>query len=377
MARLDKYLKSLKDAGGSDLHLCAGIAPRMRQRGALDPLPGTRPLDDTTLRSVMREIATPAQWQSYEDTLELDFAYGLPGVGRFRANYFNQFNGAAAVFRLIPEDIKSLGELNMPKAVQKFAHMRSGLVLVTGPTGSGKSTTLAAIIDMINETYDKHIITIEDPVEFVHRNKMSLISHREVGTHTRSFGNALRGALRENPDVILVGEIRGKEAELAITAAEMGALVFGTLHTNSATKTIDRLIDIFPEEEQDQIRVSLSEALAGVVSQLLIPTADGAGRVAAVEILMKTSGLPNIIREGNTPQLVSLIQQGKSMGMQAMDDTLAELVLSKRISARDAYQRAMDKQRFEKLIRPPGEVVGETKGGKRTKPSPDEVAPGD
>ena len=359
MPRLDKYLKYLKENKGSDLHLRTGTEPRMRARGSLDPIPGARAFNDKELRALLSELTNAEQWAEYEQRLELDFAYGLPGIGRYRANFFNQESGAAAVFRLIPEDIKTLIDLNMPKAIEKFAHLRSGLVLVTGPTGSGKSTTLAAIIDKINDTYDKHILTIEDPIEFVHKNKVSVISQREVGTHTKTFGTALRAAMRENPDVILVGEIRGKEAELAITAAEMGMLVFGTLHTNSAAKTVDRLIDIFPEEEQEQVRVSLSEGLAGIVSQLLVPTADGQGRVAAVEILMKTTGLPNIIREGNTPLLVSLIQGGRAHGMQAMDDTLAELVRTKVIRVKDAYQRALDKARFEAMLRPPGEVVPE------------------
>jgi twitching motility protein PilT len=351
MARIDTLLKHLKKSGGSDLHLAAGIPPRMRGRGKLATIQGSRDLEDADLRSMLREIVTAEQWHEFETKYELDFAYGIKGIGRFRGNFFYQENGAGAVFRLVPEEVKTLESLKLPQSVESFAHLRSGLVLVTGPTGSGKSTTLAAIIDKINATYDKHILTIEDPVEFVHQNQRSMVSQREVGTHTKSFDSALRAALRENPDVILVGELRGREVELALAAAEMGALVFGTLHTNSAAKTIDRLIDIFPTDEQEQIRMSLSEALAGVVSQLLVPTADGQGRVAAIEVLMKTTGLPNIIREGNTPQLLSMMQGGRAQGMQTMDDALEVLMRKGVIRPKDALQRVLDKQRFEQMLK--------------------------
>jgi twitching motility protein PilT len=357
MARIDTFLRHVKDNRGSDLHLVAGIEPRIRARGQLAVVEGASELGDAELRALMREITSEAQWREYEQNLELDFAYGIAGVGRFRANYFNQAGGAGAVFRLIPEQIATLKELSMPPAIERFAHLRNGLVLVTGPTGSGKSTTLAAIIDAINDKYDKHIITIEDPIEFVHQSKLALFSQREVGTHTKSFAAALRAAMRENPDVILVGELRGPEVELAITAAEMGALVFGTLHTNSAAKTVDRLIDIFPTDRQEQIRISLAEALAGVVSQLLIPSADGRSRVAALEVLVKTSALPNIIREGNTPQLLTVIQGGKQHGMQSMDEALEALVRQGKIRPKDAYQRALDKVHFEKLLNAPADAL--------------------
>jgi twitching motility protein PilT len=357
MARLDHLLKLVKDRKGSDLHLIAGIAPRMRLHGSLGPVEGQAPLEQADLLAMMRELVSASQFETYQHELELDFAYGLHGIGRFRANYFHQASGAAAVFRLIPEQVASCRELNLPAAVERFADLRSGLVLVTGPTGSGKSTTLAAIIDLINEKYDKHIVTIEDPIEFVHRSKLSMFSQREVGTHTKTFASALRAAMRENADVILVGELRGLEVELAILAAEMGALVFGTLHTNNATKTIDRLIDIFPTEQQEQIRISLSEALAGVVSQILLPTADNRGRVAALEILVKTSGLPNIIREGNTPQLLTVLQGGKALGMQTMDEALETLMKQGKIRAQDAYEAAVDKTHFEKLLVSAGEMV--------------------
>jgi twitching motility protein PilT len=350
MPRIDAFLKHLRQSDGSDLHFVAGLAPRMRIHGALTPMPSVGPAGENELRALLREIVSDSQWREFDEKQELDFAHSIHGIGRFRANYFVQESGVAAVFRLIPEQIATLAELRMPKVVDKFVHLRSGLVLVTGPTGSGKSTTLAAIINAINETYPKHIITIEDPIEFVHPNKVAMLSQREVGTHCKDFHAALRAAIRQNPDVILVGELRGREVELAILAAEMGALVFGTLHTNSAVKTVDRLVDIFPTDEQEQIRVGLAEALAGVVSQVLVPNANGKGRVAAVEVLVKTSGLPNIIREGNTPQLVNLLQSGKALGMQTMDDALEALVADGSVLPKDAYQRALDKGRFEAML---------------------------
>ncbi len=351
MAHVDELLRYLKDRGGSDLHLATGLEPRIRCHGALEQVEGWPVLDDPTLHAILQEITAQRQWEQYRTGHDLDFAYGLEGVARFRANYFYQENGAGAVFRIIPERIVTLKELNLPKAIEGLAHLHQGLVLVTGPTGSGKSTTLAAIIDLINNTYNKHIVTIEDPIEFVHQNKKSIVSHREVGSHTEGFSPALRAAVREDPDVILVGEMRDLETiALAITAAEMGVLVFGTLHTNNAAKTIDRLIDAFPADQQAQIRLTLSESIAGIVSQLLLPTAEGRGRCAANEILLRTPGLPNVIREGNTPMLHSIIQGGRSIGMQGMDDCLLGLVESKRIRPHDAYMKATDKARFEELL---------------------------
>jgi twitching motility protein PilT len=334
MAALDALLTSLKETQGSDLHLAAGTAPRMRAKGSLDAIEGQPVLDDAGLRAWLRE-----------------FAYGLPGIARFRANYLVQENGAAAVFRIIPEKILTVDDLGLPAPITKLAGLQKGLVLVTGPTGSGKSTTLAAIIDHINTNAQKHIVTIEDPVEFVHQNKQSTLSHREVGSHTQGFGPALRAAIRQDADVVLVGEMRDRETiSLAITAAEMGMLVFGTLHTNSAAKTIDRIIDAFPAKEQNQVRLSLSESLAAVVSQLLVPTADGKGRCAVHEILLRTSALPNIIREGKITMLNSLIESGRSVGMQSMDDTLFALAKEGRIRPHDAYMKAANKPRFEPLL---------------------------
>ena len=351
MARIDRLLQYLKANGGSDLHMVAGLEPRIRKSGSLIPVDGMRELEDASLRGVLREITSAAQWAEYERTFDLDFAYGLPGTARFRANYFQQENGSGAVFRIIPEKILTLEELRLPAVIESLAHLNTGLVLVTGPTGSGKSTTMAAIIDKINTSHEKHIVTIEDPIEFVHKNKRCVFSQREVGSHTNSFAAALRAAIRQNPDVILVGEMRDKATiELAIRAAEMGVLVFGTLHTSSAAKTIDRLIDAFPADEQPQIRTSLSESLTGVVAQLLLRTADGKGRRAANEILLKMSGLPNMIREGNTPALYSLIQSSKALGMQTMDASLTELVECGDVRPEDAYLKAKDKSLFEAAI---------------------------
>jgi twitching motility protein PilT len=356
MPRLHELFHYLRDNKGSDLHLAAGLEPRIRKHGSLEAVDGWSVLTHEELCEILREIASGEQWAEYESNGDLDFAYGFEGVARFRANYLRQENGAGAVFRIIPEEIVPLEKLNLPKAIESLAHLQQGLVLVTGPTGSGKSTTLAAIIDRINSAYAKHIVTIEDPVEFVHKSKMSIFSQREVGTDTESFGAALRAAIRQDADVILVGEMRDLETiALAVTAAEMGALVFGTLHTNGAANTIDRLIDAFPADEQAQIRTTLSESVAAIVSQLLLRTADGQGRCAVNEILLKTPGLPNVIREGNTPMITTIIQGGKSIGMQLMDDALMDLVEDKRITAREAYMKAHNKGRFEGLVKDEGE----------------------
>jgi len=351
MAQLDRLLTHLKENDGSDLHLAAGLKPRIRQKGRIRVLETEPELDDAGLRGWLEEIAPARAWSEFEASHDLDFAYGIEGLARFRANYFVQNQGAAAVFRIIPEEIIPVEKLGLSPAISGLADLSQGLVLVTGPTGSGKSTTLAAIVDKLNKSYAKHVVTIEDPVEFVHRNQGSTFSHREVGLHTQGFGPALRSAIRQDADVILVGEMRERETiSLAITAAEMGMLVFGTLHTNNAAKTIDRVIDAFPADEQNMVRLSLSESLAGIVSQLLLPTADGKGRVAANEILLRTPGLPNIIRDGNTPMLASIIQSGKSEGMQAMDDVLFQLAKEGTVKARDAYMKAGDKARFEPLL---------------------------
>jgi twitching motility protein PilT len=350
MPELDRLLRHLKERGGSDLHLAAGMEPRVRVRGELVPVPDWAPLDDAKLRALLQPIASERQWKEWTDTHDLDFAYGLEGVARFRANFFVQEHGAGAVFRMIPEQVVSLDALALPPAIAKLAELRAGLVLVTGPTGSGKSTTLAAVIDKINREHSRHVVTIEDPVEFVHANVRSVLTHREVGQHTQGFADALRAAVRQDADVVLVGEMRDRETiAMALAAAEMGLLVFGTLHTSGAAKTIDRIVDAFPASEQSQVRLSLSESLAAVVSQLLLPGKDGKGRVAANEILLRTQGLPNLIREGNTPMINSVIQSGRKDGMQTMDDSLLALVQAGRIDPREAYRKAADKARFESM----------------------------
>jgi twitching motility protein PilT len=350
MARLDELFRYLKDNKGSDLHLGAGLEPRIRRHGHLEKIPNWPVLSDAELRELLHEIASPKQWDHYMSTRDLDFAYGLEGVARFRANYLNQENGVGAVFRIIPEEIIPLEKLNLPPAVETLAHLEQGLVLVTGPTGSGKSTTLASIIDKINQTHDHHIVTIEDPIEFVHPNKKSTITQREVGTDTETFASALRAAIRQDPNVILVGEMRDFETiSLAITAAEMGVLVFGTLHTNNASKTIDRVIDVFPTDQQRQARGMLAGSLAGVASQLLLRTADGKGRCAAIELLLRTTGLANVIREGNTPMINSIIQGGRKEGMQMMDDALFNFVKEGKITGEDAWLKANNKKRFEEF----------------------------
>ena len=351
MATLHDLLRTTREQGGSDLHLGAGMEPRMRVHGALEPVAGGATLTAHEISALLREVVSEAQWKEFDSTGDLDFALPVPGVARFRANYLRQERGPSAVFRTIPEKIATLEDLNLPAVLGRLAELRSGLVLVTGPTGSGKSTTLAAIIDRINRTMAKHIVTIEEPVEFVHKSQKSVFSQREVGPDTESFAAALRAAIREDADVVLVGEMRDLETvSLALRAAEMGLLVFGTLHTNSAAKTIDRLIDVFPAEEQAQTRVSLADSLAAIVSQLLIPRADGTGRVAVNEILLKTPGLPNLIREGNIPMLQTVLQSGKSMGMQMLDDVLMDLAQSGVITGKDAYLKANDKSKFEALV---------------------------
>lgn len=351
MARIDELFRYLKDKKGSDLHLVAAQPPRVRIHGKLVNVDGWEPLPDEGLKNLLREIASAEQWEDYENSGDLDFAYSLEGVARFRVNFLSQHRGAAAVFRIIPEKILTFKELNTPKAVRDLAYLEQGLVLVTGPTGSGKSTTLAAIINEINENYSKHIVTIEDPVEFIHPNKKCVLSQREVHNDTISFGDALRVAIRQDADVILVGEMRDLETiELAITAAEMGTLVFGTLHTNSATKTIDRLIGAFPANQQSQIRTTLADSISAIVSQLLLPTADGDGRCAAYEILLRTNSLPKLIREGNTTALLSIIQTHRNQGMCAMDDSLMELFDGRKITADLAFARATSKDRFKELV---------------------------
>ncbi|PIP39425.1 MAG: type IV pili twitching motility protein PilT [Desulfobacterales bacterium CG23_combo_of_CG06-09_8_20_14_all_51_8] len=346
MKLLDSYFAEMKERGASDLHMVVGFPPLIRLSGELMPLDHP-PLTAESNKQILFEILTPEQQARVEKNRDFDMAYSLEGVGRFRCNYLFQHRGMGAVFRIIPTEILTLAQLGLPKVLKTIAEYNKGLVLVTGPTGSGKSTTLAAMINYINETRDGHIITIEDPLEFVHPNKRCLITHREIGTHARSFEEALKVASRENPDIILVGEMRDLETiSLALTCAELGILVFGTLHTNSAAKTIDRIINAFPADQQAQTRTMLSESLRAVIAQQLIRTIDGQGRCAANEVLIGSTALSSMIREGKISQISSIIQTGTASGMQSMDSHLSQLIREDKITRQAAYEKAMDKSLF-------------------------------
>lgn len=346
MAQIDQFLRVLVQQGGSDLHLSCGSPPVIRVHGHLQRIK-FRDLTEADMRALIPEILNPEQRSRLDEQHDVDFAYEIPDVARFRGNAFFQHRGMGAVFRVIPSRVLSAEELNLPPAIRGFTNLNKGLVLVTGPTGSGKSTTLAGMIDLINETRGDHILTIEDPIEFVHQNKQALVNQREVGPHTQSFATALKAALREDPDVILVGEMRDRETiSLGLTAAETGHLVFGTLHTNSAHKTVDRIIDIFPADQQEQIRAMLSESLRGVVAQQLLRKKDGKGRVAAHEILVGTPAVGNLIRERKTFQIPSLIQTGKRDGMVQMDQSIMALLNSGVVDGQEAFAKAHDKALF-------------------------------
>jgi twitching motility protein PilT len=349
--RIDAYLRKVKEVDGSDLHISSLVVPKIRIHGKLNPL-SEQPMQPDHLEELLFEVLNERCASIYRKRNDLDMAYEIPGVARFRVNMFRTRNGPAAVFRLIPEEITPLDKLGVPTVILRYTQLKSGLILVTGPTGSGKSTTLAALLDYINTTQRKHIITIEEPIEFVHRNKKSFFTQREVGVDTESFAAALRAATREDPDVILVGELRDLETiGLAITAAEMGNLVFATLHTNTAAKTIDRIIDVFPEDQQNQIRIMLSVTLKGVCAQLLLPKKDGKGRVPVNEVLMGSFGLGNIIREGNIPKIVSYLEGGRGDGMQLMDDSILQRYKEGSIAPETAYLFAHQKHRFQHLVK--------------------------
>ncbi len=326
MARIDDILKQMVERDASDLHVASGSAPYFRIHGEMVKL-NYKELTPEVCQALIFEVLPQRQRESFLETMDLDCSYALDGFGRFRVNVFNQRKGVGAVFRRIPERIQTVQELGLPGNLEALLNVSEGLILVTGPTGSGKSTTLASLIHTINSSQRAHIITIEDPIEFVHHNDKSLINQREVSSHTQSFHQALRAALREDPDVILVGEMRDLETiSLALTAAETGHLVLATLHTNSATKTVDRIIDAFPENQQSQIRVMLSESLRGVVAQALVPRKDGKGRAAVVEILVNVPAVANLIREGKTFQIHSSMQTGQAHGMVTFDTAINELV---------------------------------------------------
>jgi twitching motility protein PilT len=336
MAEIDKLFRLMVEKNSSDMHLSSGAPPYLRVHGDMIPIEHP-PLDNDSVQALVFEILTEKQKRLFIENWELDCSYALPGVGRFRVNVFMQRRGMGAVFRVIPEVIKTIDDLGLPKSLYDMIDAPRGLVLVTGPTGSGKSTTLAALIHTINMTRKEHIITVEDPIEFVHENRGCLINQREVSSHTKNFANALKAALREDPDIILVGELRDLETiQLAITAAETGHLVFGTLHTNSASKTVDRIIDVFPDTQQEQIRAMLAESLRGVIAQTLFKRVDRPGRIAAIEVLVNTSAVANLIREGKTFQVPSLMQTGSDQGMITFENYVGRLLMDGKVSREDA-----------------------------------------
>lgn len=355
MAKIDAFFKLMNDQGASDLHMVAGSQPVLRIRGDMERVK-YKELDNDELKTMLYEIAPEYKIKIFEETGDVDFAYEIPGAARYRANFFNQKNGVGAVFRLIPSQILTADQLGLPPVVKKFAMLERGLVLVTGPTGSGKSTTLAAIVDFSNRNRKHHIITVEDPIEFVHKSQSCVVNHREVGLHTHSFAAALRGALREDPDIILVGEMRDLETiALAIEAANTGHLVFGTLHTSSAARTVDRVIEVFPSHQQAQIRSSLADSLKGVIAQNLFKRIDVKGRCAALEILVGTPAISNLIREAKTFQIPSSIQTGAKFGMQTLDIAILHLLEKRWISGEEAYDKASDKSKFLPFLKKPPE----------------------
>ena len=348
IAKIERFLRLMNDRGASDFHLTVGRPPMVRASGSMETI-RYRMISQRDFNELLEPVTPPSLWQTYVATGDVDYSYEIPGLARYRVNLFRQQRGAGAVFRVIPTKIMTIDQLGLPEQVRRLAQIRNGLVLVTGPTGSGKSTTLAAIIDLINETRSLHVITIEDPIEFVHPNKKCLIHQREIGTHAKSFAEALKAAGREDPDLILVGEMRDLDTiSMALSAAERGTLVFGTLHTNNAAKTMDRIISVFPSGEQEGIRNVLGETIRAVLAQQLIPQIGG-GRVAALEILFSSPAIGNMIREGKTPQITSAIQTGVREGMMDMDTSIRRLYDAKRISARAAYDKAIDKEAFKDL----------------------------
>jgi twitching motility protein PilT len=353
MAKIDAFFKLMNDQGASDLHLIAGQQPALRIRGDIERVK-YNVLENNALRSMLYEITPEDKIKVFEETGDVDFGYEIPGLARYRSNFFMQKNGVGAVFREIPSSIMTVEQLGLPSVISKLATLPRGLVIITGPTGSGKSTTLAAIIDEANRLRKDHIITVEDPIEFVHTSQGCIINHREVGMHTKSFANALRGALREDPDIILVGEMRDLETiSLAIEAASTGHLVFSTLHTTSAAKTVDRIIEVFPANEQTQIRSTLADGLRAVIAQVLFKRIDQKSRIAALEVLIATPAVRNLIRESKTHQLASSMQTGKKYGMQLLDDAIMGLYNRGYIGADEAYAKANEKARFRPLLKSP------------------------
>jgi twitching motility protein PilT len=357
VAKIDAFFKLMHDQGASDLHLISGSQPILRVHGDMERVK-YKALENDELKAMLYEIAPENKIKVFEETGDVDIAYEIPNLARYRANYFQQKWGVGAVFREIPSTILTAEQLGLPKVITKLSMLHQGMILVTGPTGSGKSTTLAAMMDYVNRNKKCHIITVEDPVEFVHKSQSCIVNHREVGVHTKGFKSALRGALREDPDIILVGEMRDLETiELALEAASTGHLVFGTLHTQSAAKTVDRIIDVFPAHQQSQIRTTLSESLKGVIAQTLLKRIDKKGRMAVLEVLVVTPAVANLIREGKTFQIPSAIQTGKKYGMQSLDDAILIALEAKKISPEDAYDKAIVKERFVQVLSTPPEFL--------------------
>jgi twitching motility protein PilT len=362
MAYLDRFLSVIVKHGGSDLHIGEAEPPKMRMHGDIMPI-RAEPVKREEAVQMLSEVCGPHNWEIFEQRGDLDFAYEMDEASRFRCNYFKQSNGYGAAFRLIPTKIATLEELGIPVVVKEFANLRGGLVLVTGPTGSGKTTTQAALVDYINQNFSKHVVTIEEPIEFVHDNKRSTITQREVPGNSTSFAAGLKAALRQDTDIVLVGEMRDLETvSLALTAAETGLLVFGTLHTNNARKTVDRMVDVFPADRQSQARAMLANSLRGVVAQLLLKRVDRPGRIAVNEILVANAAVAAIIREGATQKLQDVIVSGKAQGMQFMDDTIWALLEKGIVSPHEAFMKAIDKNRFKPFLSAEEEALGNAAG---------------
>jgi twitching motility protein PilT len=365
MAYIDQFLQIVVQQGASDLHIGEGQPPKIRTHGDIMPI-RDEPVSHEEAKRLLSEVCGPANWEIFQQHGDLDFAYQMDKQSRFRTNYFKESNGYAAAFRLIPTKISSLEELGIPVIVKEFAHLRGGLVLVTGPTGSGKTTTQAGLIDFINQNFSKHVVTIEEPIEFVHDNKRSIVTQREIPGDSISFPAGLKAALRQDTDIVLIGEMRDMETiSLALTAAETGVLVIGTLHTNNARKTVDRMIDAFPADRQAQARAMLANSLRGVVAQLLLKRSDRPGRIAVNEILIANAAVAAIIREGATQKLQDVIVSGRAQGMQFMDDAIWALLEEGVVSPHEAFMKAIDKNRFKPLLAPEDEALANAAGSVR------------
>src|ERR1700757_945921 len=365
MAYIDQFLQIVVRQGASDLHIGERQPPKIRTHGDIMPI-RDEPISHEEATRMLSEICGSQNWEIFQERGDLDFAYQMDEDSRFRTNYFKQSDGYGAAFRLIPTKISSVEELGVPVVIKEFAHLRGGLVLVTGPTGSGKTTTQAALVDFINGNFSKHVVTIEEPIEFVHRNKRSIITQREVPGDAAEFPIGLKAALREDADIVLVGEMRDLETiSLALTAAETGLLVFGTLHTNNARKTVDRMVDVFPADRQPQARAMLANSLRGVVAQLLLKRADRPGRIAVNEILIANAAVAAIIREGATQKLQDVIVSGKAQGMQFMDDAIWALLEKGIVSPHEAFMKAIDKGRFSPFLSPEEAALGNAAGAVR------------